>query len=195
MPRPLRPDVAGGVHHVYARGNDRQVIFRDDIDRRIYLATLKREIQRTDWRCLSYSLMENHVHLLLETPKPNLSTGMQRLHGRYAQVHNARHGRVGHLFQGRFGSTQVLTDEQLWTTALYIARNPVVAGLCAAPDEWPWSSYAATVGSNRPSWLDAPRLLSYFGAAGGDGRKRYIAAVAAGQISVPATQGVRPPES
>src|SRR5687768_12920597 len=79
--------------------------------------------------------MDNHVHLLLETREANLGVGMGRLHGSYAQHFNSRHGTSGHLFQGRYGSARITTDERLWTLAVYIAMNPVVAGLCRRPDD------------------------------------------------------------
>ena len=82
--------------------------------------------------CLSYCLMGNHVHLLIETREPNLGAGMHRLHGAYAQWFNRRHGFVGHVFQNRYESVTIENDPQLWVTAAYIARNPVTAGLCAS---------------------------------------------------------------
>ncbi len=123
--------------------------------------------------CLSYCLMGNHVHLLLETRTPNLGAGMHRLHGAYAQYFNRRHGFSGHLFQGRFDAPPIESDPQLWMTAAYIARNPVDAGLCREPADWPWSSHAAIVDGRAPDWLAAARLESYFGAQGGDGLQRY----------------------
>jgi REP element-mobilizing transposase RayT len=89
-----------GIFHVYARGNDRQAIYRDDGDRATYLRLLERVVRRQEWRVLAFCLMDNHVHLLVQTPHADLGRGMQRLHGHYAQTFNARHGRVGHLFQG-----------------------------------------------------------------------------------------------
>jgi REP element-mobilizing transposase RayT len=177
MPRPPRQEVADGVHHVFARGNRRQRIYDDDLDRRIYLSLLGRVVRDKRWRVLAYCLMENHVHLLIQTPEPNLGSGMQRLHSAYAQLSNERHGRSGHLFQGRYGSVPVQTDEQLWTVARYIALNPVEAGLCSAPTDWRWSSHEAILGGPRPAWLDVPRLLAFFGAAGGEPRERYRAFV------------------
>jgi putative transposase len=164
MPRPPRPELAGGVHHVFARGAVRQPIFLDNLDRQRYLMNC---------------LMGNHMHLLVETPETNLGRGMQLLHGSYAQSFNRRHEATGHVFGGRFKSTSVTTDPQLWVTAAYVARNPVAAGLCRTPELWPWSSYAAVCGSAYPSWLDAPRLLSYFAQAGGDPLQRYRDFVAA----------------
>lgn len=159
---------------MYARGNDRRRVFRDDVDREIYLDMLGRVVLLTGWRCLAYCLMDNHVHLLLETPEPNLGMGMQRIHGVYAQTYNVRHGRSGHLFQGRYGAVRITSDIHLWGVAAYIARNPVEAGLCECPQRWPWSSHASTLGCRpSPAWLDIGRLLSYFRSMGGDPRERY----------------------
>jgi putative transposase len=184
VPRRPRQEVQGGVHHVFARGNNRRAIYVDDVDRRLYLAILGRVTRRQRWRCLAYCLMSNHVHLLLETPHANLGLGMQRLQGSYAQAFNRRHQRSGHLFQGRYGSVHVVSDEQLWSLAAYIAINPVTAGLCQRPEDWRWSSHASTLGSRRSfGWLDVERLLSYFAGLGGDPRRWY--AVLTGAIQTP----------
>jgi putative transposase len=181
VPRKPRQEVEGGVHHVYARGNGQQDIYLDDADRWRYLTILHDVVVRNRWRCLAYCLMPNHLHLLLETPEANLGSGMQRLHGRYGQKFNERHGRCGHVFQGRYGTVRIRSDEQLWTTARYIALNPVVAGLCERPEAWRWSSHAAVLGARAPGWLDVSRLLWFFGAAGGQSRRRYVRFVEAGR--------------
>jgi putative transposase len=168
MPRGPREELEGAVWHVYARGNRQQETFLGDDDRRLYLKLLGRTVKWQRWLCLAYCLMDNHVHLLLETPETNLGAGIQRLHGTYAQAFNKRHGRSGHLFQGRYGAKRIETDEQLWVTARYIARNPVEAGLCAAPVGGAWTTHAATVGAcAAPVWLDVARLRGYFGTWGG----------------------------
>ena len=144
------------------------LIYRDDDDRRLYLTTLRLAVARAKWHCLAYCLMDNHVHLLIETPHAGLGRGMQWLHGLYADTFNKRHGRSGHVFQGRYGAKRIKTDAQLWVTARYIARNPVEAGLCAEPGGWVWSSHAATVGAcAAPAWLDVARLRGYFSTWGG----------------------------
>jgi putative transposase len=174
MPRKPREEFPGAVHHVYARGNRKQVIYVDDDDRAVYLRLLGEVVVRQRWCCLAYCLMKNHVHLLVETPEANLGTGIQRLHGLHAQRFNKRHKHSGHLFQGRFGSVVVKTDEQLWAVVRYIALNPVEAGLCRDAAEWRWGGHAAMIGGRAaPPWLDVPRLLGYFGAAGGEPRERY----------------------
>jgi hypothetical protein len=131
--------------------------------------------------------MDNHMHLLVETPEPNLGRGMQRLHGDFGRGFNRRHARSGHVFQGRYGSTPVRDDEQLWTVAGYIAANPVEAGLCRIPQAWPWSSHACAVGlMAAPAWLDLTRLYARFEIWGGDPRERYLEAVAGRSATEPA---------
>lgn len=174
MPNPSRIELAGGIHHVYSRGAVKQTIFVDDGDRRRYLSALEKVVRYASWHCLSYCLMGNHMHLLIETPKPNLGIGMRRLHGPYAQAFNRRHKGSGHVFGRRFDSKPIGTDAQLWVTAGYIAMNPVRAGLCRTPEAWPWSSHAHIVTGRSPAWMACGRLLSYFGAAGGDSRERYM---------------------
>ena len=166
------------MHHAYARGVNKAVIYLDDEDRERYLALLGQVVERQGWRCLAFCLMHNHVHLLVQTPEPCLARGMQRLHGVYAQYFNRRHGRSGHLFQGRYGTKLMRTDAQLLLAARYIARNPVTAGLCGEATEYRWSSHKATLNGSRPGWLDSPLLLEYFGVDGGDPVERYIEFVA-----------------
>ena len=173
MPRKPRVEVAGGLFHVYARGNNRALVFLDDTDLERYLLLLGSVVLDRGWRCLGYCLMPNHVHLLVETPKPNLARGMQVLHGDYGWSFNRRHERCGHVFQGRYGAVLVKTDAQLWTVVRYIARNPVAAGLCSEPEGWRWSSHAAVIGDVPRGWLDVPRLLTLLSGAGGDPRRRY----------------------
>ena len=158
-----RDNVAGGTYHVYARGNDKQLLYRSELDRHTYLRLLGDAVGRYDWGCLAYCLMGNHLHLLLETPGGDLDRGMQWLHGRYAAGFNRRHDRVGHLFQGRYGAVRATSGIQIAAVAAYICRNPVSAGLVRQPGAWDWSSYAATMGSPPPAWLATDSLLSIFG--------------------------------
>ena len=177
MPRKPRVELAGGVHHVFARGNARQRIYLDDIDRLSYLAMLACVVEDRGWRCLAYCLMDNHLHLLIETPLPNLAAGMQWLHGRFARQFNARHGRTGHVFQGRYGSVLMKSQAHVWMAIAYIARNPVAAGLCTAPADWPWSSHRAVVGAAPVPWLDHERMLSHYDSLGGEPSRRYEDAI------------------
>lgn len=173
MARKPRENVEGGVYHVYARGNAQGVIYRDDVDRYFYLGLLERVVHTHRWLCLAYCLMDNHVHLLLETPDADLSAGMQRLHGCYGQRFNGRHRRTGHVFQGRYGGIRMESDGQLCVAAAYIARNPIEAGLCTRPEEWRWSSYRAAARGAAPPWLAANRLLAFFGNGIESARETY----------------------
>jgi putative transposase len=174
MPRKARAEVETGVYHLVARGNRKQEIYLDDADRLRYLRLLELVVKRMDWMCMGYCLMNNHVHLLIETRTTNLGDGMHCLQGKYAQYFNRRHRFSGHLFQDRFKDLPVTSDPHLWMVAKYIALNPVAAGLCDAPADYPWSSYAAVVAGTAPDWVAADRLESYFGAQGGEGLKRFV---------------------
>jgi putative transposase len=167
MPRKPREEEAGAIHHVYARGNDKRLIYEDDADRFAYLAMLGTAVERHGWLVMAYCLMDNHMHLLVETPKPNLGTGMRRLHGDYALRFNRRHRRCGHLFQGRYGATRVRDDGHLMTAVRYIVANPVMAGLCDRPEEWVWCSTHAVVAGDGHVWLAHARLLDYLAGIGG----------------------------
>jgi len=125
MARPLRIEFPGAVYHVTSRGNARRKIYRDDEDREAFLATLAWVAERFGWRCHAYCLMDNHFHLLLETPQPNLSRGMRQLNGVYTQSFNRRHRKAGHLFQGRFKAILAEKDSYLLELARYIVLNPV----------------------------------------------------------------------
>ena len=116
MPRVARAEFEPGLYHAYARGNRKQAIYLDDHDRRRYLALLARTVEKTGWRCLAYCLMSNHMHLLIETRKPNLGVGMHRLQGGYAQYFNRRHGFRGRLFDDRYNAVPIQSDPQLWVS-------------------------------------------------------------------------------
>jgi REP-associated tyrosine transposase len=141
MGRPHRVNLPGGVYHVTARGTGPIDIYRDDADRRTFLKRLATVERRFSWLRRALCLMGTHYHLLVETPLPNLSAGMHQLNGLYATLFNQRHGRVGALFQGRFGATLLESEEHLAATCDYIAADPVRAGLCTRPEDWPWSWY------------------------------------------------------
>ena len=102
MARKVRVEFAGATYHVMCRGNRQETIFRDDTDCKMFLDTLSEVVDRNGWRVHAFVLMENHYHLLLETPEPNLVNGMQWLQSTYTQRFNARHKVWGHLFQGRY---------------------------------------------------------------------------------------------
>jgi REP element-mobilizing transposase RayT len=163
MPQPLRIQSDEVLYHLTTRGVDRRAIFLDDDDRRFFLRLLDRVVRLDGFVIHAYCLMTNHVHLLVETPRANLAHGIQRLLAHYAREHNARAGRRGHLFERRYLDRLVETEEHLISTARYLARNPVEAGLCPNPADWRWSSHRATAGlAPRPRFLTTTRILAAF---------------------------------
>jgi putative transposase len=146
-----------------SRGVRKLPIYADDEDRMTFLRILSETVRVFKWRCAAYCLMTNHYHAVVVTPEPNVGIGMKRLNGLYAQGFNRRHGLRGHLFEDRYRSIDVIADDQFVTLLQYVVLNPVHSGMCAGPDQWPWSSYRATVGAApAPRFLDVPSVLRWF---------------------------------
>jgi putative transposase len=163
MSRPLRLEFPDALYHLTSRGDRREAIYEDDDDRSAFLQVFSSVIEQFNWVCYAYCLMDNHYHLLVQTPDANLSKGMRQLNGVYTQAYNRRHEKSGHLFQGRYKS--ILVDEESYLLELgrYIVLNPVKAGMVKRPDQWKWSSYQAMVGETvSPEWLSSDYLLSQF---------------------------------
>ena len=146
MARPLRLELAGALYHVTSRGDGREDIFHTDEDRVAWLETLAQVCKRFNWVCHAYCQMTNHYHLLVETPDANLSKGMRQLNGVYTQRVNRTHGRVGHVFQGRFKAVLVDKDNYLLELSRYVVLNPLRAKMVRRVEQWRWSSYLATCG-------------------------------------------------
>ena len=181
MARTLRLEYPGAVYHVTSRGNARRKIYRDDGDRDTFLLTLAWVVERFGWVCHAYCLMDNHYHLLIETPVANLSRGMRQLNGVYTQRFNRRHRKVGHLFQGRYKAILVERDSYLLELARYIVLNPVRAKIAKTADEYVWSSYRPTIGlSPLPACLTSGWVLSQFAKTKAVACKRYAEFVQAG---------------
>ena len=126
MSRPLRIEFPNALYHVTARGDRREDIFEDDENRKLLLETLGEVIGQFNWVCYAWCLMDNHYHLLIQTPDGNLSKGMRQLNGVYTQASNRRHKRVGHLLQGRFKAILVDGDAYLLTTVGRIVQAGVL---------------------------------------------------------------------
>jgi putative transposase len=163
MARALRLEGEGSVYHVIARGNERKAVFRDDRDREAYLERLAKYRERFGFRVLAFCLMDNHVHLAVERGAEKLSRVMLALQSSYSQAFNRRHGRVGHLFQGRYQAFLVDKDRYLLALIRYIHENPVKAGVVARPGEYVWSSDRYYRRGKGPEWLDLGLVLSLFG--------------------------------
>ena len=158
-PRVRADDV---VYHVTARGVRRLRVYEDASDHRKFEALLAAVVIEREWVAYAYCQMPNHYHLVVKTPQADISEGLCWLNGMYARWFNWRHGYTGHLFEARFHAKLVLGEAHLFSTARYVPRNPVRAGLCARPEEWPWSSYRAMIAMETKPWLDSS-LLELFG--------------------------------
>lgn len=173
LARPKRILFEGALYHITSRGNERRKIVQSDSDRRLFTRTLGDTVEEHGLILHAWVLMDNHYHLLLETPSPNLSTAMKYLNGVYTQKFNFIHRRVGHLFQGRFKSILVDKSNYLLELCRYIVLNPVRAGMVDHPRKWVWSSYGSMAGlAQVPAWLETKWLLSQFGKGGRESQKK-----------------------
>jgi len=187
MARPIRIEYAGAVYHVTARGNDRKAVFRDDDDRGRFTETLAEGVERFGLVVHAYCLMPNHYHLIVETPRANLSVSLGWLQTAYSIRFNRRHGRAGHLFQGRFKALLVEADGYARELVRYVHLNPVrprdKKALIPAErrgylERYAWSSHRAYAGlAVAPEWLSLD-WLSYWGRRLSDARRGYRRSIA-----------------
>jgi REP element-mobilizing transposase RayT len=168
MARGARLDAPGVAHHVMVRGIERRRIFQNDEDRSDFLARLDRLLPEEEWGCFGWTLMPNHVHLVLQSVQGGLSRLMARLNTGYARGFNLRHDRSGYLFQNRFQSRIVCDDADLMSLVVYVYRNPLKACLVRSPDEletYPWCGLGALLGRRPARAFESTRAcLSMFGA-------------------------------
>ena len=157
-----------------------QAIFLDEEDFADFLLVLCSVVKRYHFILHTYCLMNNHYHLLIETPYGNLSKGMRQLNGLYTQRFNQRHQRVGHLLQGRYQAILVDKDNYLLELCRYIVLNSVRAKIVKNPKDWRWSSYQATTGHQGIPCLTTDWILSQFGKEQKAALKQYQAFVLSG---------------
>jgi REP element-mobilizing transposase RayT len=164
MARPLRIEFPDATYHITSRGNERRDIFYCDSDREHFLMLLGQAARRFGWSITAWVLMSNHFHLVVQIQQRNLSKGMHWLNGTYAAWFNARHQRVGHLFQGRFKSILLERERYFANVLRYVVLNPVRAGIVARPEDYRWSSYRMTAGIDQPhDWIDLDAAFAAFG--------------------------------
>ena len=167
-------NIPGAVYHVTSRGNARDDIFTTDADRVKFLNILGNTVGKYNWLCHAYCLLDNHYHLVIETPDPNLSLGMRHLNGVYTQTFNRTHQRVGHVFQGRYKAILVEKDSHLLELCRYVVLNPVRAGMVPNPADWKWSSYKSTGYAGKPpEFLATDWVLGQFAEEKVPARQRY----------------------
>ena len=197
MARPLRVHFPGAIYHVTGRmlgswKEEKAVLFRDDVDRKRFLGRLEQGIVDCEVRLYLYCLMSNHFHLLLETPKGNISQFMHSLNTGYTVYFNRRHERHGHLLDGRFKAKLVSQDEYLLKLSRYIHLNPVsttwwnsrpLADRIRKLRSYAWSSYPSYCGARKAEpFLDQRPVKALTGIYGRPGPKGYRAYVEAGLV-------------
>ena len=174
MARPLRISYPGAFYHITSRGNERKAIFKSKRDREKFLEYCESAVLRYDAVIHVYCLMDNHYHLLLETPSGNLSQIMRHINGAYTTYYNTKRKRAGHLFQGRYKSILVESDEYADELSRYIHLNPVRAKMVDSPGAYEWSSFNYFIGKKKPpDWLYRDFILGYFGRKTSEAQKRY----------------------
>jgi REP element-mobilizing transposase RayT len=159
------------------------MVYLDDVDRHAFLRMLERIARRFGWSLNAYCLMGTHYHFVLHLPEDGLSVGMCELNGGFARWSNFRHACEDHVFGRRFASVEIVRDEHLREACRYVVLNPVRAGLVAQPEDWPWSSYRATVGEDHaPTYLAVGAVLSMFADRPKEAVEEYKAFVEAGRV-------------
>ena len=166
MSRPLRIEYPFAYYHVMNRGMSYQKIFKERLDYEGFLKLLGECHEMWGARIMGYCLMDNHYHLLLQTPEPNLSRVMRHVDGIYTQRYNRKYRRDGPLFRGRYKAIVIEADQYLLAVARYIHHNPVEAKITDTPEEYEWSSCGQYLrvleGKKGPEWLDVKRIMDYF---------------------------------
>jgi REP-associated tyrosine transposase len=173
MARKPRIEFEGAFYHVITRGNQRQKIFRDKEDFGKYLELLSRYKDLYKYRLYAYVLMNNHVHLLVETGQTPLSKILQGINQSYTGRFNRKYGTVGHLFQGRYKAILCDRDSYLLSLVKYIHLNPVRARLVKTPEEYQWSSHRTYIKPSGKSIVDEDQVLRLFSEDKGMARKLY----------------------
>jgi putative transposase len=159
MPRRLRNEYEDGYYHVHTRGNNKQPLYSDDLDRNVFLQFVARSQEKYDWIIFEWCLMTNHYHFVVRITEKGLAQGISELNGSFARWSNLRHGRCDHLFGKRYTSNEITTDAHLLGACRYVVLNPVRAGLCRHPMDWRWSSCRASAGLERARPFHARDVL------------------------------------
>jgi putative transposase len=185
MGRPVRVEYPGALYHITSRGNEKKEIFLADEDRTKFLNILKDYHERYGILVHAYVLLDNHYHLILETPRGNLLKVMHGINGSYTGYFNRKYRRVGHLLQGRYRAILVDKDEYLVALSRYVHLNPVRAGIVESPEEYDWSSYGGYIGrAKKEDWVEYTWILSQFDRDWKRAAKKYKGYVGEGVFGV-----------
>jgi REP element-mobilizing transposase RayT len=140
MGRNWREEYKGGIYHVIARGNNKEYIFKQSIDKGYFIKLLKETIEGMNYRIFGYVLMDNHYHILIQTMDKKLQEIMHQINNKYSKYFNYKYKRVGHVFEGRYKSVIIQDERYLLGVLRYIHQNPIKANMCQEVSEYKWSS-------------------------------------------------------
>jgi putative transposase len=169
VPRLALPD---GLFHVTVNAVAEALICSSAADYARFLRVLTPVVRRRGWRCYSLCVMGTHYHLVLEATARELAAGMETLNGRYAKLFNRDLGRRGHLFRARYSSKPIESVDYLFEAIRYVVLNPVRAGLCRRPEQWPWGTYRALLGIEAaPAFFDVDLVMRLFAPTRDDARR------------------------
>lgn len=172
--RKLREWYPGATYHIMERGVRRLCIFQDDFDFMMFKEIMRAELSRHECKLHAYCLMTNHFHLLLETKDIEVSKFMKNLASKYAMQYNHRHSLKGHVFEGRYVSCLVRTDEYFLQTSRYIHLNPLKAKMVTKAEYYIWSSYRDILGISDDKMTDRDKTLGYFRKKGIWGYRNFV---------------------
>lgn len=171
-----------------ATGNERYYV--DNVDRTAWVRLLASVLDRFGWGCVAFCQLSTHVHLIVSVPDTSLPIGMKQLNMAYSRDFNARHDRVGQFVRRRYRSRRIVDGRDLVGTFAYVVLNPVLAGLCPRPEDWRWSSYAATLEISEDfPFVDASLAVAEAGGST-EALRRAVEARARERLSRSATAGV-----
>jgi REP element-mobilizing transposase RayT len=174
MGRPLRILYPGALYHITSRGNEKKAIYLDDLDRKRFIEILEDYHDRLGVLIHCYVLMNNHYHIVMETPEGNLLKVMHGINSGYTGYFNRKYSRVGHLFQGRYQGILVDKDSYLLEVSRYVHLNPVRAKIVEKPEQYKWSSYSGYIGKGEElKWVEYSWILSNFGSDKKKARSEY----------------------
>lgn len=140
MGRPCREEYKGGIYHVIARGNNKEYIFKEDIDKEYYIKQIKETVEGMGYQVYGFVLIDNHYHLIIQTMDKKLQEIMHQINNKYSKYYNSKYKRVGAVFQGRYKAILVQDERYLVELLRYVHQNPVEAHICKTTEEYKWSS-------------------------------------------------------
>lgn len=177
MARKPRVEYEGAIYHVVQRGNNKEYIFQQDTDKRHWFNQIMELKEETGFCLYAYALMDNHYHLVMQTPNKSLASIMHRLNMGYSKYFNWKHQHSGHVFQGAYKSVNVKDETQMLAVMRYVHFNPVKAGICAQPEDYPWSSDVA-YRTNQHGLIDTDLVFDIFSTDRWEALRKYCDFVA-----------------